>query len=158
MGDAPWLSAEKRALTALLLSSHQRAFQQPLIAAARSSQSMRLCCQELFSCGFPVLAHGIGADPVLIYANAAALQLWGRRWADMVGMPSRLTAPDEVRSERRQALKQAQTQDTMRGYGGVRIDQQGRRFMIRNARIWTLLDEENRPIGQAACFHDWWWI
>jgi hypothetical protein len=46
----------------------------------------------------------------------------------------------------------------MRGYGGVRIDQQGRRFMIRNARIWTLLDEENRPIGQAACFHDWWWI
>ena len=76
----------------------------------------------------------------------------------MVGMPSRLTAPDEARSERRQALKQAQTQDAMRGYGGVRIDQQGRRFMIRNARIWTLLDEENRPIGQAACFHDWWWI
>jgi hypothetical protein len=46
----------------------------------------------------------------------------------------------------------------MRGYGGVRIDQQGRRFMIRNARIWTLLDEENRPSGQAACCHDWWWI
>ena len=158
MGGALWLSAEKRGLTALLLSSHQRSFQRPLIAAARSSQSMRQCCQELFSCGFPVLAHGIGADPALIYANAAALQLWGRRWADMVGMPSRLTAPVEVRSERRQALKQAQTQDAMRGYGGVRIDQQGRRFMIRNARIWTLLDEENRPIGQAVCFHDWWRI
>ena len=158
MGNAPWLSAEKRALTALLLSSHQRAFQRPLIAAARSSQSMRLRCQELFSCGFPVLAHGIGADPVLIYANAAALQLWGRCWGDMIGMPSRLTAPEEVRSERRQALKQAQTLDAMRSYGGVRIDHQDRRFMIRNARIWALLDEENRPIGQAACFHDWWWI
>ena len=36
MGDAPWLSDEneKRGLTALLLSSHQRAFQLPLIAAA----------------------------------------------------------------------------------------------------------------------------
>ena len=59
---------------------------------------MRLCCQELFSCGFPVLAHGIGADPVLIYANAAALQLWGRRWADMVACPHDL--PPQMRSDR----------------------------------------------------------
>ena len=104
MDEAPWLNAEQRGLAALLLSSHQRAFKRPLITAARPGQSIRLRCQELFSSGFPVLAHGNSADPVLVYANAAALQLWGRPWADMVGMPSRLTAPDEVRSERRQAL------------------------------------------------------
>ena len=51
-----------------------------------------------------------------------------------------------------------QTEDAIRGYGGVRIDHQGRRFMSRNARIWTLLDEENRPTGQAACFNNWWWL
>jgi len=158
MEEAPWLSAEKRGLAALLLSSHQRAFGMPLIATARPGQSTRLCCQELFSSGFPVLAHGIGDDPLVVYANAAALQLWGRRWADMVGMPSKLTAPDDVRSERRRALRQAQTEDAIRGYGGVRIDHDGRRFMIRNARIWTLWDEEQRSCGQAACFSDWWWI
>ena len=105
-----------------------------------------------------MLAHGNSADPVLVYANAAALQLWGRPWADMVGMPSRLTAPDEVRSERRQALQVAQRQEAIRRYGGVRIDRAGRRFMIRNARIWTLWDEEQRSCGQAACFSDWWWL
>ena len=158
MDEAPWLNAEQRGLAALLLSSHQRAFKRPLIAAARPGQSIRLRCQELFSSGFPVLAHGNGADPVLVYANAAALQLWGRPWADMVGMPSRLTAPDEVRSERRQALQVAQHQEAIRRYGGVRIDRAGRRFMIRNARIWTLWDEEQRSCGQAACFSDWWWL
>ena len=132
--------------------------QKTAIAAARPGQSTRLSCQELFSSGFPVLAHGIGTDPLLVYANAAALQLWGRPWADMVGMPSRLTAPDDMRSKRQLALQVAQSQGTIRSYSGVRIDRDGRRFMIRNARIWTLWDEEQRSCGQAAYFSDWWWI
>ena len=105
-----------------------------------------------------MLAHGIGTDPLLVYANAAALQLWGRRWADMVGMASRLTAPDDVRSERREALRKALSEAVTRNYGGIRINRDGRRFMIRNARIWTLPDEEQRSCGQAAGFSDWWWI
>ncbi|MEC8441006.1 MAG: MEKHLA domain-containing protein [Cyanobacteriota bacterium] len=158
MLDAPWLSAEKRGLVTLLLTSHQRAFGRPLIAAARAGQSMRLCCQDLFVCGFPVLSHGIGSDPTLTYANAAALQLWERRWDQLVGMPSRMTAPAEARQERQQALNTAQMQDAIWGYGGVRINGDGRRFMIRNARIWTLWDEEERSCGQAACFSDWWYL
>merc|ERR1711995_182281 len=118
----PWLSAEKRGLAALLLSSHQRAFGMPLIATARPGQSTRLCCQELFSSSFPVLAHGIDDDPLVVYANAAALQLWGRRWADMVGMPSKLTAPDEVHGADRSTPLSFHTKSGVRGYGGVRID------------------------------------
>ena len=158
MLDAPWLSAEKRGLVTLLLTSHQRAFGRPLIAAARASQSMRLCCQDLFACGFPVLAHGTGSDPTLSYANAAALQLWETNWDDLIGMPSRLTAPEMERAERRSALGEAESLKALKGYGGIRINRQGRRFMIRNARIWTLWDEEERSCGQAACFSDWWWI
>ena len=158
MDEAPWLNAEQRGLAALLLSSHQRAFKRPLIAAARPGQSIRLRCQELFSSGIGVHQHRVGAVAVGQHWKAAALQLWGRTWADMVGMPSRLTAPDEVRSERRQALQMAQRQEAIRRYGGVRIDRAGRRFMIRNARIWTLWDEEQRSCGQAACFSDWWWL
>ena len=56
MQETPWLSDEKRGLVNLLLNSHQRAFGRPLLASQRSSQSMRLTCQELFVCGFPVLA------------------------------------------------------------------------------------------------------
>jgi hypothetical protein len=33
----------------------------------------------------------------------------------------------------------------------------GRRFQIRGARLWSLLDAERRYHGQAACFGNWWW-
>ena len=70
MIEAPWLTGEKRGLVTLLLSSHQRAFDRPLMACDRSRQSKRLACQELFACGFPVLAHGTGSDPLITYANS----------------------------------------------------------------------------------------
>ena len=74
--EAAWLTAEKQVLAALLLQSHQRAISRPLIASAQPCHSKRLLCQNLFACGFPVLAHGTGEEPKLSYANAAALQLW----------------------------------------------------------------------------------
>ena len=80
--EAAWLSSEKQGLAGVLLQSHQRAFNRPLIAAAQPGRSKRLLCQELFACGFPVLAHGTEKDPKLSYANAAALQLWETNWDD----------------------------------------------------------------------------
>ena len=157
--EATWLTADKQELAGLLLQSHQRAFNRPLIAAAQPgrSNSKRLLCQELFACGFPVLAHGTENDPKLSYANAAALQLWETHWDELIGMPSRLTAPETERAERISALGQAQRLDAVQNYHGIRISRQGRRFMINNARIWTLWDADKRMCGQAACFSDWWW-
>lgn len=156
--DAAWLTAETQALAAMLLHSHQRAFGRPLIAATQPAPSKRLLCQELFTCGFPVLAHGTEDDPKLSYANAAALQLWETHWDELIGMPSRLTAPESERAERSSALGQAQRLDAVQNYRGLRISRQGRQFMINNARIWTLWDTEKRACGQAACFSDWDWI
>lgn len=141
-----------------MLQSHQRAYSRALITAAQQEHPERLRCQELFSCGFPVLAHGTGDDPVLTYANAAALQLWEASWTELVGLPSRLTAPESERSERLRALGNARNRDAVWGYGGIRISRRGHRFMIRNARIWTLWDDDGRVFGQAASFSDWWWI
>ena len=95
--EAAWLTAEKQGLAGVLLQSHQRAFSRPLIGSAQPGQSKRLICQNLFACGFPVLAHGTEQDPALSYANAAALQLWDSRWDELIGMPSRLTAPNSER-------------------------------------------------------------
>ena len=158
MVNAAWLTAETQALAAMLLHSHQRAFGRPLIAAAQTGRSRRLLCQELFACGFPVLAHGTEQDPKLSYANAAALQLWDSHWDELIGMPSRLTAPDSERAERSSALGEAQRLDAVQNYRGIRISRKGRRFMINKARIWTLWDAGERVCGQAACFSDWWWL
>ena len=158
MQHAPWLSDDKQGLVELVLRSHRRAFGESLLAGERSLQSRRLICQDLFACGFPVLAHGAGDDPALTYANAAALQLWERPWAEMVGMPSRLTAPEDQQGARQRALGAASQVEAISNYRGIRINSQGRRFRIENARIWTLRDAEGQVCGQAASFSDWWWL
>ena len=155
---APWLTPEQRDLTVQLLRSHQRAFGQALLAAAQVNTTHRQTCQELFACGFPVLAHGSGDDPRLIYANAAALLLWETRWNQLIGMPSRLTAPVTEQAERRHALGQAENLEAIAGYRGIRISRHGRRFMISNARVWTLRNRNGQAFGQAASFSDWWWL
>ena len=155
--DPPWLKADQQALVAKLLQSHQWAFQRPLIASARQ-QPLRLSCQELFACGFPVLAHDGSQEPTLTYANAAALRLWDAPWDVLVGLPSRLTAPSAEQAERSLALSKAKREDAIEGYSGIRISRKGRRFMIQNARIWTLWDEQQQAFGQAASFSNWWWM
>jgi hypothetical protein len=117
-----------------------------------------LTCQELFACGFPVLAHDGSPEPTLTYANAAALRLWDAPWNDLVGLSSRLTAPATEQAERSLALNKAKSEDAIEGYSGIRISRKGRRFMIQNARIWTLWDEQQQACGQAASFSNWWWI
>jgi hypothetical protein len=166
--EAPWLTPEAQELAAILCASHQRAFGRPLIAAARVSSSppasspSRLLAQELFAAATVVLAHD-GSDPTgdpgprLIYANRAALQLWRRPWAELVGMPSRLTAAPAERASRAQALASVQRQHAISNYTGVRIDSQGRRFQISGARVWSLWRPDGDG-GQAAAFSTWHWL
>jgi len=156
--DAPWLNPETQGLVNILLRSHQRAFGSSLLAGDRPGSSRRLASQELFATTTAVLAHDGNSDPRLTYANAAAIRLWRRPWNDMVGMHSRLTAPASERQERAAALNHAQRRDAFQGYRGIRMDSEGRRFVINNARIWTLWDEESRICGQAAAFASWWWL
>jgi hypothetical protein len=166
--EAPWLTPERIALATTLCASHQRAFGRLLIAVARlEAAPARLLAQELFAAATVVLAHD-GADPMgdpgprLIYANRAALQLWRRPWAALVGMPSRLTAEPAERAGRAEALASVRRQHAMADYRGIRIDSQGRRFQIRRARVWTLWhhggDGALVPCGQAAAFSDWQWL
>ena len=156
--EAAWLGADQQALACQILNSHQHGFKAALIAGSNKHSPTPVVAEELFNCGFPVLAHDGADDPKLTYANAAALQLWETSWAELIGLPSRLTAPDSERDERRGALGEAQALHALTGYAGIRISRQGRRFQIHNARIWTLWDEHQQPCGQAASFKDWWWI
>ncbi|RZO12075.1 MAG: MEKHLA domain-containing protein, partial [Synechococcus sp. MED-G135] len=83
---APWLSPDSRAWAARIRRSHSHAFRRPLLANRHNcSPNARVSCQELFAAPWPVLAHNDSSDPALVYANAAALKLWQRRWAQMVG-------------------------------------------------------------------------
>ena len=162
MDEATWLTPAAIRLACCIAWSHSRAFGRPLLASNADSDQ-RLLAQKLFAADTVVLAHDgapldAGEGPRLIYANRAALILWGRTWGAMVGMPSSRTAEPSARSERQQALAAAQRQHAISHYSGIRIDSAGRRFAINGARIWTLIDASGQPCGQAAAFSDWHWL
>jgi hypothetical protein len=156
--EPPWLEEPALAVVAMLLSSHQGAFGTPLLAGLAGGATPRQAAQEVFAADRAVLAHDGSADPRLIYANATALRLWRRRWEEMVGLPSRLTAAPAERQERAQALALAQEKEALQGYGGIRVDSAGRRFRIEGAKLWTLREGEGPARGQAASFGSWWWL
>jgi hypothetical protein len=166
MPNAPWLTPAAIALAQGIVHSHREAFAMALLAgpAGRGpTADPRLLAQELFAAGTVVLAHDgapldQGEGPRLIYANRAALTLWRRPWASMVGLPSSLTAEPGQRASRQQALASARVRQAITSYSGIRIDSSGRRFAIAGARIWTLRDSGGEPCGQAAAFSSWWWL
>jgi hypothetical protein len=158
--DPPWLSPISLVWVGRILAGHQLAFGRPLLAGlhgAAGDGAARRATQELFAAATVVLAHDGGADPRFVFANRAALVLWRRRWAEMVGLPSRFSAAAAERDERAGALARA-LQGAIRDYAGVRVDSRGRRFRIEAARLWTLQDERGEPCGQAAAFNRWWWL
>ena len=160
--EPPWLSPPLLSRLEALERGHRQAFGRPLLAGD-PDRHLPLRAQELFAASEVVLAHdgadpGLDPGPRLIYANRAALRLWRRDWAEMVGMPSRLTAEPEQRRVRSQALTQALQSGGIRNYSGIRVDSQGRRFQISGARIWSLIEADGTRCGQAAAFENWWWI
>ena len=155
MNNPPWLQPEKLELVNLLQSSYKKAFGIPLFVCSKVDDEHRLESQELFSLQKVVLAHNNQEDPCLIYANAYALRLWGRNWNEMINMPSRHTAPTNNQIQREVALKHAKIKHAVQGYQGIRISKNGQKFLINNARIWTIWSHDRSPLGQAAAFTNW---
>lgn len=74
---------------------------------------------------------------------------------EILGMPSRLTAEAPERSEREKFLKEVTEKGFISNYSGIRISKTGKRFLIKEATVWNLVDETGRLHGQAACFSEW---
>ncbi len=118
-------------------------------------ETRALIAEQVFMAPFVVLSHGTEPDPILNYGNQSALQLWEMDWDAFTQMPSRLTAEVDVREERLNLLAKAAQQGYLTDYSGVRISKTGKRFLIEQAIIWKLFDEEGNVYGQAATFKDW---
>lgn len=111
--------------------------------------------QRLFHADFIVVSHTADKDPLLSYANAAALNLWEMDVNTLLKTPSRLTAEPVHRDERARLLTQSATHGYVNDYSGIRISATGRRFRIEKATIWNLIDESGNFAGQAATFRHW---
>ncbi|MBL8251829.1 MAG: MEKHLA domain-containing protein [Candidatus Competibacter sp.] len=109
----------------------------------------------LFDAPFALLSHDAAPDPVFTYVNRTAMALWDMDWTEMTRLPSRLSAEPMEQAARARFLADVKARGFVDGYEGVRISKRGRRFRIRDALLWNLLDDMAQPCGQAALFADW---
>jgi hypothetical protein len=104
---------------------------------------------------FAVLAHNTDTDPRFIYANETAQRCFEYSWAEIVALPSRLSAESPNRAERQRLLEAVSRDGYVSGYRGLRIAKSGRRFWIEDGVVWQLVDAQGVHRGQAAMFTTW---
>lgn len=136
----------------LLLDSFARVLGRELVSRAGTPEEQ---ADRLFLAPFVVVSHGIEADPVLNYGNAAALALWEMTWEELTQTPSRLTAEPMHRDERARLLARTREHGYVDDYSGIRVSKSGKRFRIERAIVWNLTDADGRHRGQAATFDHW---
>jgi hypothetical protein len=114
--------------------------------------------RRLFQAPRVVVSHGTEADPILNYANRAALEVWETDFATLTSMPSRLTAEAPEREERARLLERTARDGYVADFRCVRISTTGRRIQIERVTVWNLVDAAGRPVGQAATYADWTYL
>ena len=136
----------------LLLDSFRQWTRKDLV---QQEQSPKEQARELFYAPFVVLSHDSGSDPLLNYANEAGLHLFEVTWEELIALPSRLTAEPLHREQRARLLARVTQHGYIEDYTGVRISRSGRRFLIEQATVWNVRDEQGALFGQAATFSRW---
>ncbi len=111
--------------------------------------------RQLFYAPFALVSHDTARDPVFNYANLKALELFELNWEDFTALPSRLSAEPVNQAERERLLTEVMENGYINHYEGVRVSSTGKRFLIKNAVVWNLLDNKNNYKGQAASFGHW---
>ncbi len=136
----------------LILASHERFLRRPLLPESQPGDDL---ARRLYHAPFVVLAHDTEPDPVFFYANRAAQEVFALSWAQLVRLPSRLSAEPLAREERQRLLDRVAAWGFIDDYAGVRVSASGQRFRITGATVWTLVDEQAARVGQAAAFATW---
>lgn len=134
---------------ALLCESFARIVGRPLVAEGPALG------RRLFEAPFALVAHDTRPDPVFMYANQTALDLFALDWDAFTKLPSHRSAEPVNREERARLLAEVTRNGFIADYAGVRIASTGRRFRIEQATVWNLVDAAGVYRGQAATFSRW---
>lgn len=138
--------------TQYLLNSFKKLSGQELIDRSGSLEEQ---AERLFYSSHVVVSHDTEKDPIFNYGNQAALDLWEFNWAEFTALPSRYSAEPITQAQRDLILNEVKRQGYIPNYRSVRISRSGKRFWVENAIIWTVTNDQDQFIGQAATFSKW---
>ena len=104
---------------------------------------------------FALVSHDTADDPVFNFGNKTALELFELDWDSFTRLHSRKSAEPVNREERAEILRRVTENGFIDDYCGIRISSTGKRFMITNATVWNVVDDDGLYKGQAAFFDKW---
>lgn len=151
----PYLETNTVRYSEIITQSYHLFFKQYIVPPLTDAQELS---RVLYHSPFVILAHDGGADPVFVYANQKAQDLWGYTWDEFLRLPSRLSAAPGQQRDRNRFLAQVAEQGYSSQYSGIRVDKGGRSFRIENVALWNFSDEVTGLKGQAACFDSWTYV
>ena len=140
---------------ALLQDSYRRLMSKEIGNLELSGKDL---AKAIFEAPFVVLSHDACPDPIFTYANLTAQTLFEMDWSEFTALPSRRSAELPNQEERANLLATVTRQGYIENYAGVRISKTGRRFMVQEATVWNLIDEQKKYHGQAAMFSHWQYL
>jgi hypothetical protein len=135
----------------LIAKSFENLLGYPLLVATDA----RPLAEHLFYAPCVLLSHNTDAEPLFNYANLQGLRLFELNWQALIALPSRASAEAINQAAREKLMTQVTEQGFIKNYAGIRISKTGKRFEIRHAIIWNLIDSTGLYQGQAAYFSEW---
>lgn len=117
-----------------------------------SSLSMKEQAKQVFEAPYVLVAHNATADPVFQYSNKMGLALFEMSWDEFTSLHSKYSAEPQNRNEREILLNEVSLKGYTDNYSGVRVSKTGKRFEIKAATVWNIIDSNNIKRGQAAMF------
>jgi len=111
--------------------------------------------ENIINASFALVSHDTQIDPVFNFGNRKALELFELDWEGFTRLHSRKSAEHVNRGERAEFLNSVTDKGYIDDYSGIRISSSGRRFEIRDATVWNVVDEQGVYKGQAAFFDKW---
>lgn len=132
----------------LLSTSYSRLLGRPLVPLHVPIEDAPRWLYE--SAPFGLLAHNTDADPLFVYGNLKAQELFEYDWDELTALPSRLSAEAPERGERQAFLEQVERDGVVTAYRGMRVSKSGKRFWIDNVVVWQLHNDAGAHCGQAA--------
>jgi hypothetical protein len=136
----------------LLCSSYERWTGRQLLSARLPAHELIL---HLFHAPFALVSHGTEVDPIFNFGNQTALDLFEMSWEAFTQLPSRKSAEPVNRQERDNLMARVTQEGFISDYSGVRISATGKRFLIEQATVWNIVDDQEHYHGQAALFDHW---
>jgi len=136
----------------LLYNTYNKITGKHLVEAKTAGDSRIL---NLYNAPVAIVSHGIEADPVFNFGNKVALELFALGWSEFVALPARQSAESMEREERKKLLNEVSQNGFINDYSGIRIASTGKRFLINQALVWNLVNDQGCYCGQAAMFKNW---